>query len=110
MAGGEYDAAVAAVFADDAGGGRSRQQAALANDDPGHTVGRCHSDNDLDRLPIIVSAITAHDECAPPEVRLGIEYRLDKVFQVVGRLEDPDLFTQARGAGALVRKWLCGNP
>jgi hypothetical protein len=32
---------------------------------------------------------------------LGVEDRLDEVFQIVWLLEDPDLLAQAGGAGAL---------
>ncbi len=109
VAGGENDAAVGPVLADDAGGGRRGEQAALAHNDPGHTIGRRHAENDLDRLPVVITAITAQHECAALEVRLGVEDRLDKVFQVVGRLELPDFFAQTGGAGALVGEGLGGD-
>ena len=92
------------VFADKAGGGRRGEQAALANNDPGHAVGSRHAQNDLDRMAVVITAVTAENQRAALEVRLGVEDRLDKVFQVMGRLENPDLFAQTGGAGALVGK------
>ena len=84
----------------------SREQAALAHDDPGHAVGCRHAEYDLDRLPVVITAITAQGESTALEVSLCIEYRLDKIFQIMGFLENTDLFPQSGGTGTLIREGL----
>ena len=109
VAGREDDAAVGPVFADHAGGGRRGEQTALADQYFRDAIGGRHAENDLDGLPVVIAAVTAQHERAARERRPGVEDRLDEVFQVVRRLEDPDLLAQAGGAGALVGKGLGVN-
>ncbi len=109
VTGRQDDTAVGLVLADDAGGRRRGKQAALSDDDLGYAVGGRHADDDLDGLTVVITTITTQDQTAALEVRLGVEDRLDKVFQIVPGLKNPDLFAQPGGARSLICEGLGGN-
>ena len=59
MAGRQDDAAERLVLADDVGGGRRRQDAALPDQHRAEAIGRGHADRDLDDLAVVVAAVAA---------------------------------------------------
>jgi hypothetical protein len=67
VAGGQDDAALGLVLADDAGGRRRRQDAALADQRLGDTVGRGHAQDDLDRLAVVEAPVAADHQRAAVE-------------------------------------------
>ena len=104
VAGREDQAALGAVLANHAGGGRGGEEPALADDDPADPVGRRHAQDGLRGRAVVEAAVSADHQRAAREVRAGVEDRLDEVLQVAGLLEYADLLAQAGGAGALVRE------
>ena len=108
VAGGEDNAAEGPRPADDAGGRRRREYSVLTDQDPSETVGGGDFENDLDGFAVVKSPVTAHYQGLALIACQRIEDRLDKILQVVGLLEDRDLFPQAGSARALVVEWFCG--
>ena len=102
VAGRQDDAAEGAEVTDEGGGGRGRQNSALADHDAAEPVGRRHLGHDLDRLAIEEAAVAAQNQRLAVKALERIEDRLDEILQIVRGLEDGDLLAQTRRAGLLI--------
>jgi hypothetical protein len=102
VAGRQDDAAEGLVFADDVGGGRRRQYAALADHHLAKTVAGGNGDHLLDDLAIVEAAVAADHQRLALKTVQRVEDRLDEVLGIVLLLEHGHLLAQARRAGLLV--------
>ena len=95
------------VGPDDTGGGRGGEDPPLAHQHPGHPVGGRHPEDGFQGAAIMVATIAPHHQSLALQTGLGVEHRLDEVFQIVGLLEDLYLLAQPRGAGFLTLEGCC---
>ncbi len=102
VAGGEDEAAVGLVLADQVGDRRGREQAVLPHQEFADAVGAGHLQDHLDRLGIEEPAVAADHQGLARDVGQGLEHRLHEVFEVVGLLEHRHRLAQSRGSGFLV--------
>ena len=92
VAGRQDDAAMGAVFADEAGGGRRRKDAAHADQHAREPVCRCHFQNDLDRFEVVIASVTAQHQRRTVRDGDGIKNGLHEIFQVARLLKNRHAF------------------
>ena len=105
----EDDPAIGVERADQRRDGRSRENAALADEDAAEAVRGRDLDHDLDRLAVEKAAVAADDERFALKAFERIEDRLDEVFEIARLLEDRDLLAQTRSPRPLVGERLRGD-
>ena len=102
MAGGQHKTSVGAILSDQAGGGGGRQQAPASYQQSPDPIGRSHLDDDLCRLPVVVSAIATQHQGDALRVADGVQNGLNEVLKVMWLQDDLDFLAQARSSGLLV--------
>ncbi len=95
MAGGKDNAAEGLVFSDDAGGSRRRQDTTLSNQYATEAVGCSHLQDDLYRLPVVISTVAAQRQRGTGRCVYRIKNALDKIFQIMRLLKNADPLAQA---------------
>ena len=105
----EDDPAIGVQRADQRRDGRSREDAAFADNDAAEAVCRGDLDHDLDRLAVEKAPVAAEDQRLALKALERIENRLNEVFEIVRPLEDRHLLAQTRSAGPLVGERLGGD-